>query len=249
MTPPAVSQVNAPGLDLGSDASRPGRWRSRIVAAGIFAAALVYVLVVLRPIMLYYADGVFPRVGSESLSFPTFFTGSEFRGPFLDRPGGLAEYAAAFGSQFFAYRLIGATILTLIGWLFVPLTGRLLSATGARPGSAWRYAPLAMLVAIWGRYTFHLTEHLSALLALGAACGYVSLRPSRLVAAAFLPVLAGLYYVAGGPALLLALICGLFELLHRRRWLLGGTYLLAGGLVPLGMGVWAFGLPAREQVR
>ena len=208
-----------------------------VVACVFFALFFGWVWQWLDPRLLYHANQLCPEL---PLTFPVFFKGMAFFEPFALRCGGLAEYAAAFLSQYLYYQVVGALLLTGIAWLAYLVTDRLIVAAGGGGGArALRFVTPLLLLIIYNRYTFHLQDQVALLVTLALAVAYVSLSRRRtglallLLFPVFAALSAALYYAAGPPGVaLLAVLCCLVELVGRRRYLLGLLYLLvAGGAV------------------
>jgi len=210
-----------------------------------FLLLLAHVAGNVDPRMLYQADEVLPS-GPAIPIFPAYFQGMEFLKPFLAVPGGLAEYLGANVSQYFGITFGGAVILAAVTLISFLAAGRLIALMGGREGSMLRFVPPLLLVVIWNRYTFVLADQMALLAALLLACLYFRL-PEKPAARAVVCAAAiiAFYYVAAGPCMLLAAVCGLYELFARRR-IIGGVYLVIGGLVPPVMGKWVFGLDIRQ---
>ena len=188
----------------------------------VFAAFYVYVWRGLDPRLVHHAQ------------CPIFQADAAFFAEHLSRPGGLVEYAAALLVQWYRRPWAGAAILTAVAAAAALAGGWFLSRA---PGRARGWVPLlaaAPLAALHAHYAFPLYSSLAVTLALGGAAGYARLPArsfaSRLAAAAVL--LAASYWLAGAAALLLAVLCGLFELLAGRRPLLAGVWVLLGAGIP-----------------
>jgi len=210
-------------------------------AAAAFAAGLYcYVWFRVDPALLYWR--VAPR-------FPCFWTGWRFARTFLSRPGGPAEYAAAFLSQLYYYSWAGAAIITLVALLLCCAARELIRAvSGARP-RLLHFVPALLVAASAGRYAHHLAFWLALLTAVSGACVYARAatagRAKRM--AAFLALSGATYYVAGGAYLAFAALCALSEFFRRRPGV--GTFCLASaGAVPYGVGVRLLQLRARDAL-
>jgi hypothetical protein len=221
---------------------------SGILTATFFLFYYSYVRECLDPRMLYHANDLVLPSG-QWIEFPICVWGTAFFKEFAGRPGGLIQYLAAICSQFYHDPCLGPLILTLLACLASIFTDRLIRLGGS-PGMRWlRYGPPLLLLITYNRYTFLLENCLAPLAALMAAAGYV-LASKRLQAAPIRFVLfalpaAVLYYAVGGPFLLFAVWCGLYELLGRRRYFLGGSYLLVASGIPL-LGASLFHVTAAE---
>ncbi|MFH1924574.1 MAG: DUF6057 family protein, partial [Planctomycetota bacterium] len=209
---------------------------SYAVAGLFFVLYYLYVRYYIDPQLLYYANDVSLPSG-QLIEFPFFLSGQDFFQEFVGRPGGLVEYVAALGSQYYYYPSLGPLVLALVACLAFVFTDWLIRADGHR-GALWlRYVAPLLLFIVYSRYTFRLENCLAPVVALAAATGYVLATrrtgsPAiRFVAYAVIAV--ALYYAVGGPFLLFVVWCGVHELLGRRRFVLGGSCLLIALGIPL----------------
>ena len=214
------------------NAGAGGRLALRTVVACVFFALFyVWVWQCVQPQILYHANQVFlcPNV---LISFPLFYKGWAFFEPFATSPGGLAEYASAFLSQYFYYGWLGSLILTGLAWLAYLVTDRLIVALGGGGvARGLRFVTPLLLLIHYNRYTFHVADHLVLLVAMLLLLVYVLLarrrHPIVLLLAAGMGI-ALVYFVAGALAMLtLALLCAMAEFLANRRRLLALVYLSA----------------------
>ena len=217
----------------------------RLAAVLFFLLLAAHLTVNLTPRVLYGADEISP-VGKNVPTFPVYFRGGQFFKPFLKTPGGLVEYLGANLSQYFAVPHGGAVILVAVAIIAFWLTDGLVGLMGGRKGNVARLAVPLLLVVVWNRYTFLLADQLSLLGVLLAACAYLRLPEKSVVRAAVMaPGIVAFYYVAGAPAILLAAVCGTYELIAKRRDV-GGLYLLVGALTPLVLGCGLFKLSTSD---
>ena len=209
------------------------RW---IPGCAFFVLYYFYVREFLDPRLLYHANKVALPSG-QWIDFPICLRGTAFLKEFLARPGGLAEYVAAYCCQYYYYTHLGPLILTAIAWFAYLLTDRLIRVSGGTGGRGLRFAPPLLLLIAYNRYTFHLENHVALIAALMLATFYdlVAKRLDKAPVSLLLFAAASvtLYYAAGGPFILFAVLCAVPELLTRRRYVLGGLYLLGGAGIPL----------------
>ena len=254
-----MAQSVNPSPDDRQDAEEPIRQEARPAAGprvgyyGLIVSCLFFALFYLHvwrntnPNVLYYANNLGPYPARAiGITFPVFARGMDFFQGFLTRPGGLAEYAGAYGCQYYYYPLAAVVILTAVAWLVYLAGDRLIHAMGGTGSRSLRYIPPLLLLITYNRYTFHVEDYVALFAALAMAGVYVRHvggrdKASRRVVV-FAVMSAGLYYAAGGPYVLFAVLCGLFELLSRRRYVVGGLYLLAAAGVPLA-GKYVFDIP------
>lgn len=225
-------------VELGSGVRAAGRSKilSWLVACTFFALYYFYLHECLDPRLIYHAHEVALPSG-RVIDFPIYFRGAEFFGGFLAYPGGLAEYVAARCCQYYYYPHLGPLILTGVAGLVYVLTDWLIKISGGKGSRGLRYVPPLLLLIAYNQYTFRLENFVALIAALMLAVFYnlVASRPGKapvhflLFAAVSIP----LYYAAGGVYLLFAALCALPELLARRRYILGGLYLLSAAGIPL----------------
>jgi len=228
----------------GQCADSPARAR-KAFAAVFFILLAAHVAINVDPEILYQADEALLS-GHKVPVFPYYYQGMMFFRPFLARPGGMAEYLGANVSQYFSIPYGGSAILIGIALIVFLATGALVQRLGGGKGSPLRFVGPLLLVVIWNRYTFFLADQLAMAAALLSACLYLRL-PDRsdIRRAALVPAMAVLYWAVGAPALLLAAVVGLRELLAERR-ATGAICLAIGALAPLVIGAWGFGLPLAQ---
>ncbi len=198
--------------------------RFALTASAALLLCYVYLWLWVDPRLLYY------RVAPP---FPYFWLGWRFLAPFLAEPGGPTQYVSDFLSQLFYYSWAGALVIAgIAGGLLLGTRALLRSLRWGDPGS-WAFVPAVLLLFSYSRYAHHLAEFLALLAALSAVCLYVWIPTGSAAArsAVFLVLSALVYYVAGGAYLLFAVVCGLFELLVRRR-AVGVLYLCLAAALP-----------------
>ncbi len=198
-----------------------------------FALFFLYVWQYLDPRVLYYADHVSPRPGY-FMTTPVFFKGMGFFRDFLSYPGGLSEYASAFLSQYYYFSFAGALILTAVALLSSMGADALIKQLGGEKSRSLKLVPPLLLLMMFNRYTFHLENYISLIAALVASNIYLRVRArnSLMKILFFLAVSAVLYYAAGAPYLLFAVLCALFEVLANRRYAIGVLYVAIAAGVP-----------------
>ena len=178
-------------------------------------------------------------------NFPSFYTTWEFFTEHLSAPGGPAEYVSAFLSQSFYYSWLGALVIAVQAWLFGLCTAYVLRVAGFRRGQLLRYIPAVLLAVLYGRYAYFVPTTMALLVASLCVCAYLAIAQrqaggSSLAIFSLLSVLC--YYAAAGAALLLALVCIIYELLVRRRWRLASVYAIGAVAIPFVVGGLGFSL-------
>ncbi len=177
-----------------------------------FALFFVYFAFEIDVRLLYHCCGLIDN-------FPSFYRGWDFFRGFLGYPGGIAAYLSAFLAQSFYYAWLGAATVTLQAWAICWCTDYTIRAFGGRRWRALRFVGPLLLLAVYSQYVFHFPTTIGFLIALAGFCLYVRLTPGNTTPAIafYLLMSVVLYVVVGGPYLLFALLCGLYELLPRRR--------------------------------
>jgi hypothetical protein len=204
MQRPAVGKKVAPSHSGPLDFKAP-------VVLGFFLLFFLYVGLRIQPAAEYYSE--------DNL----FSLTSAFFRPYLDRPGGLVEYAAAFLAQLNYHNWLGTFVFTALNALiFLAATGLCIQASGHAPLLIC-LAPSLALLAWRGRYEGHaLAAGLELLPALGVAlaCALVVRRPLWLRWPVWWVAGATLYDAAGlWPLFLFLLVAGWFEAVPSRKWL------------------------------
>jgi tetratricopeptide (TPR) repeat protein len=228
--------------DAGANrASRPrgGAWAAivrALAACGFFAAFYLHLWKVVDLSLIY--DGALLKLPSgQSPAVPIFCRGAAFFGEFLDRPGGIVEYAAACLSQFYYYPRFGALLLTGAAaavFLLGVVLARSLGGTGRGVGL---YGPPLFLLVAWNQYTFRLEPALALLAALAFTDAYLALagrlRHAWAASLAFVACASVLYLIAGGSFLLFVIVVAFSELLLKQRYIFAVLCPAAAMLVPL----------------
>ncbi|MBN2038107.1 MAG: hypothetical protein JW768_15305 [Chitinispirillaceae bacterium] len=166
---------------------------------------------------------------------PAFLYGTQFFSDFASYPGGLVWYASAFLTQVYQVPVAGAALITLVlmlvWWqttLFFRITG--MRRTGAIIGAL----PALALFAAFCGYRFPLSYGLGVLVALIFSNLYLfrlQAKPlMRLLRYAVLAIAA--YYCIGTGALLFMVLCGLHELVYRKKYLSAAAMIAFGALLP-----------------
>ena len=176
-------------------------------------------------------------IPGQTIHLPLFQWGTRFLAPYLAKPGGLAQYTAAWACQQYHSSLSGALILTTVAVLMYAGTYRLIQATRTPGRSILPFVAPLLLLSAFNRYTFRLGDYVALTVALLAANTYhVLVRAYAKQVASKIAVFTGLslvvYYVVGSSYLLFAALCGLLELIGTRRRFLAVLYFLAAAVIP-----------------
>lgn len=192
--------------------------------AFFFCAFWLYVLFQVDPAILY------------NQQWPMFLLDKVFFASFLDSPGGLSEYGAAFGSQFHYVPWAGALAMTVLAvgislatqWAFTAIAGQRMRA--------WiPLVPAVWMLVLLGRYHYVPAAGVAMFISLAMAGAYARLGLSRQYyrLGVFMALSVPAYWLCGGYYVLFAGLCGIFELFAKHRFATGAVCLL-----------WAIGLPA-----
>jgi hypothetical protein len=195
------------------------------LGAAIFLASFLYVWLRVEPAFEYQHLG------------PYFLRQPAFARTFLAQPGGLVNYVGVFLAQLNCVNWLGALVFVLCqGAVFVAALFCLERLGGWGPGFA-ALVPAYVLLLLrngYGRPVAALS--IGLVLALGALALHVSApwrRQWLLVVGSGL-ISALLFWLAGiWSALLFAVLCGLFVVVQRRRWLAGLSCVALGLAAPL----------------
>ncbi len=211
-----------------------------------FTLCYLYLWLVVKPCLIYSCGTI--------TNFPVFYRGWAFFQETMSRPGGLLAYACALFSQLFYYSWAGALVITFQAWMLSACTGWFLRVVGVPGARWWRFVPALLVLATYAQYTYHLPTTMGALVALSAACLYVHLaggttshsdrgNSPQLTRPVIFVALSAIVYMVGAAAFLpFALLCAIYELLHR-RWLgIGSAYLVFAAVAPYVGGVLLFGV-------
>ena len=222
---------------------REKTWRDRrlpIVSVAFFILFLLYIWHWVNPALIYYWP---------TNNFPCFWRGVAFFKGRLAYPGGPIEYVSAFLSQLYCVPLVGALIITLVAILLCLAAKSLFAALGGIRVPALHFVPAVLLLMLCNRYGHYLTAGLGLLTALLFASIYVKVRVNNRVLrlVTFLVLSAVLYFLAGGAYLTCAVLCGIFEILTARRFLLGLCLLLLAVMVPYAVGTHIYQLTAVDS--
>jgi len=200
-----------------------------------FILFYLYIWLKVEPHLIYHGGGVINN-------FPVFFKGWDFCREFMLYPSGPLEYLSAFLSQFFYYSWAGALILTLQGWLLFICTGCFLKTIKARWIYWTRFIPPVLLLIIYNQYTYHFPTTMALSASLIFVCLYLKITINRtsLNLVVFLALSLLVHTITGGAYLVFAALCTIYELVLRRRWMIGVLFLLSAAIIPYVEGVLIF---------
>lgn len=214
---------------------RPGR------GAIFLVLFYVYLALEIDPRLFYHGGGLIDN-------FPSFDWGWDFFRGSLAFPGGIVEYLSAFAAQSFDYSWFGAAVVTGQAAAICWCTAHITKTLGASRLRGLRFLGPILLLAVYSRYGFHFVTTMGLLAALAGVCFYLSFVPNRTGRAFgfFLVLFLLLYVAAGGPSLLFVALCGLYELLWKRRFALGLVQLALGAVTPRIVGLFVYRIRAHD---
>ncbi len=201
---------------------------------------------------LYFAFGIDVRLLYHGCgwvdNFPCFYSGWTFFRGFLAYPGGIVEYLSALLAQSFFHSWLGAAVITAQAWGLWACTDSILRAFCVQRLRGLRYFIPLLLIAVYSRYGFPFVPSMGLLAALLGMCLYLKFASGRegRVVAVFLGICLALYIMAAGAALVFVVMCGLYELLVRRRTSLAGIDFALGAILPYIVGIWIYGDPISD---
>ncbi len=166
---------------------------------------------------------------------PIFMTTLDFFESFIARPGGIVQYAAAFGAQAYYIDWLGAMVLVAAAaGLCVASKCVIDAVTGRKVHFIFSMMPAAGMLILCNMYFHNMAATFALLAALLLACAYCRLAPKSFAGslAMFGAISVAGYYLVGGTYVVFAVLCAIFELTNRRRYLLGALCLLMAGGIP-----------------
>lgn len=188
--------------------------------------------------------------GPVIVGFPAFFRDWAFFCQYLSHPGGVLGYVSAFLSQLFCFSWAGALVVTLQAWLISLCAAAFLRAMNAFSLRGVRFVgPVLMLIG-YAEYRYHFNVTMMVLGALILAWLYVRIRPEscKAVAVVFLVLHAVAYVMAAGGHLLFVALCGIYELLFRRRWRIALSCLASAAVIPWVVGYLLLGVAPADAI-
>jgi len=195
----------------------------------------LYLVVDLR--LIYHGGGLI-------MNFPAFFLGWGFFRQFLGFPGGIVQYLSALLSQFFRIAWASPLVVTAQAALISFVTFSIIKTATSRRSFYAALLPAALLLVLYGQYTYHFVTTTALLVALvfGLLQMKISSKGATTGLAGFILLSVFVYYVSGGAYLLFAAVSFINELLFKRRPLPAILYLLLAVAVPYIEGVLILGV-------
>ncbi|MBN1407529.1 MAG: hypothetical protein JW956_07065 [Calditrichaceae bacterium] len=179
---------------------------------------------------------------------PVFLIDRRFFDEFLSYPGGLTKYFDAFISQFYIFPWIGALFIVGIVWLITLCTSAIIKSVTTKKEIIFiKYFPALLLLSLHSYYDFALSVDIGLLVALLFTVLYLRLNPENKYIRIILSLLYMIitFHIAAGSMVLFAIICLLYELIHKRNLLNAFMYLFIG-LIVLYLAPFFFLIPAKD---
>ena len=187
-------------------------------AVAFFGLCYLYVWLQIRPYLIFHVQE------------PVFFSGWSYLNGFLQIPGGISAYAAAYAGQSYVIDWLGALVITLVmACIGLCCRGYVRRVAGRRL-DLFAFAPAVILLILHNRYHYDLAFDLSLLTAIAAATVSARLDQKRrlwwfVLGSPFI------YWIAGGAWLLFALLCAIREWLDKRP-VEAVVYAAVGAILP-----------------
>lgn len=165
---------------------------------------------------------------------PVFLIDNRFFNGFLSYPGGLTEYIDAFISQFYIFPWIGALFIVGIIWLITLYTSIIIKSVSAKKEIFFiKYIPALLLLSLYNYYDYTLSTSIGLLIALFFTILYLKFSPENKYIRIILFLLYAIiiFYLTAGPMALFAIICLIYELIHKRNVLNTLLYLFISLIV------------------
>jgi len=213
----------------------------KLLRQGHFTAAMVILLSASLFCHLWLT--VNPRLIHHNQT-PVFIAGADFLESFLSRPGGPLAYLSLLLAQLLHFPAAGALLITVVTLLICLSGRRVLTATGGGGKSGWALCmvPVLLVMLIYSRYGVDLQLLLQIMVALllTALYGRLPLRRWPVRLGLFLVASAPAYYITGSGYLLLAVMCGILEIITRRSIIPGFIMVLCGLAAPYAYSVYSY---------
>jgi hypothetical protein len=189
----------------------------------VFLACFFYLLLRIHPVLILE---VHPSV---------FLKGTDFLGDFLKIPGGLVNWLSALLMQFWFSDFLIALFLAICFWIVGFLTRKWIETlTENRPIHTFHLIPVGLLLVLYSNYDFDLSATLAIIINLFFLVLFIRWSPkqpmTRIGLGLVISVLS--YWITGGAFLMFAVLCGLGDLLFRRKIVSGLLLLLISALLP-----------------
>ena len=166
---------------------------------------------------------------------PVFLNGTDFLGDFLKIPGGLVNWLSALVMQFWFSNFFSALFLAICFWIVGFLTRKWIETlTENRPIHTFHLIPTGLLLVLYSNYDFDLSVVLAIVINLFFLVLFIRWSPKQTVIRIGLGIVITvlLYWITGGASLMFAVLCGLEDILFKRKIVSGLLLLLISALLP-----------------
>ncbi|MGD0591169.1 MAG: DUF6057 family protein [Bacteroidota bacterium] len=189
----------------------------------VFLACFFYLLLRIHPVLILE---VHPSV---------FLKGTDFLGDFLKIPGGLVNWLSSLLMQFWFSDFLSSLLLAICFWIVGFLTRKWIETlTENRPIHTFHLIPVGLLLVLYSNYDFDLSVTLAIIINLFFLVLFIRWSPKQpmICIGLGLVITVLLYWITGGAFLMFAVLCGLGDLLFRRKIVSGLLLLLISALLP-----------------
>lgn len=189
----------------------------------VFLACFFYLLLRIHPVLILETHP------------PVFFIDMNFFCEFLKIPGGMTDWLSALCMKFWFSNLLAALFLTLCFWIVGFLTRKWIETLAEnRPIHTFHLIPAGLLLVLYSNYDFDLSATLAIIINLFFLVLFIRWSPKQPVIRVGLGfvITVLLYWITGGAFLMFAVLCGLEDLLFRKKIVSGLLLLLISALLP-----------------
>lgn len=178
--------------------------------------------------------------GAGYVPFPCFFKGIDFFKEYLNSPGRIIEYFTAFLSQLYYFYYLGPLIVTLILLLIYLLTEKLITVMGGIRNNTSVFIPLILILVMYNKYTNYLLLILSVIVSLLFFWIFTLFNKYKIIfrIIIFMTFFTVLFYISINSLLLFVLLSSLYEVFIKRKWLIGGLYIIFSAVILYFAGVY-----------
>jgi len=189
----------------------------------IFILCFIYLLLKIYPILIL------------EVHTPVFLTGIDFLLDFLKIPGGPVNWLSSLLMQFWFSDFISSIFLTICFWIVGFLTKKWIETlTENRPIHTIHFIPVCLLLFLYANYDFDLSIILAVIINLFFLVLFIRLSPKQPVIyiGLGLTITTLLYWITGGAFFIFAVLCGLGDILFKRKIVGSLSLLLISAILP-----------------
>jgi hypothetical protein len=203
----------------------------------VLLACFFYLLFRIHPVLILQAHP------------PVFLKGTDFLYAFFKIPGGLIDWLSALLMQFWFSDILSALFLTLCFWIIGFLTRKWIETlTENRPIHTFHLIPVGLLLVLYSNYDFNLSIILALIINLFFLVLFIRWSPKQplICIGLGLVITVLLYWITGGAFLMFTVLCGLEDLLFRKKIVSGLLLLLFSALLPFVASISVFLITLKE---